>query len=168
MTHAQDTPKVYFDAMLRPNRSLSDPAFTSFMVIVGVLSFMSGMAFLSIGAFPVVGFFGLDALGIWLAFRLCFRAQRQWTRVRVTADCLRVDHCDPKGKSSHVELPTAFTRVELAEPLTHNSWLTLASRRDAYVIGRFLTVDERFSLSEAIRSALKMAKAERYSAPDAI
>lgn len=168
MTDTQNTPNVYFDAVLRPNRSLSDPGFTIFMTIVGILSFISGMMFLSVGALPVVGFFGLDALGIWLAFRICFRTQRQWTRVRVTAECLRVDHCNPKGDASHIELPTAFARVELAEPLTHNSWLTLASKQDAYVIGRFLTTDERHSLAEAMRSALRRARTERYVVPEGV
>jgi uncharacterized membrane protein len=55
------------------------------MSIVGVVSFLTGMAFLSMGAVPVIGFFGLDALAIWLAFRWSFRKQREETRIRITA-----------------------------------------------------------------------------------
>ncbi len=152
---------VYFDAELRPNRSLSARAFTIVMIFVGVCSFFGGVAFLTIGAIPVVGFFGLDALAIWLAFRFSFRDQRQRTRVRVTARHLRVDHVDPKGRARHVELETAFVRVELDQPLRPTSWLTLVCRSEAYVIGRFLTMEERSGLAEALRAALRSARAER-------
>lgn len=162
MPEYDDGRRVYLDAVLQPNRSLSQPGFTIFMVVLAVISFLSGMAFLSLGAFPIMGFFGLDVLAIWIAFKVCFRNQRQWTRVRVTAEHLRVDHMNPKGEASHVELPSAFTRIELKEPLTANSWLTLAYRREAYVIGRFLTVEERKGLADAIRDALGRAKSERH------
>ncbi|MAK59723.1 MAG: hypothetical protein CMK09_01970 [Ponticaulis sp.] len=166
MTEFDDETPVYFDAVLKPNRSLSQPGFTIFMCVLAVLSFMSGMAFLSLGAFPIIGFFGLDVLAIWIAFKLCFRYQRQWTRVRVTAENLRVDHMNPKGETSFIELPSAFARIELSEPLTPYSWLTLAYQRQAYVIGRFLTVDERKSLADAIRTALLKARSERHFDPD--
>ncbi len=132
------------------------------MGIVVLINLISSLAFLTAGAIPIVGFLALDALIVWLAFRMCFQNQKQWTRVRVTADHLRVDHMNPKGRESNVELPTAFTRVELEEPLTAYSWLTLAARGEAYVIGRFLTIDERKSLADALRDALSRARSERY------
>lgn len=152
---------VYLDAVLRPNKSLSRPAFLVVMTLIIAINLVSALAFLSVGAIPVVGFLGLDALAVWLAFRLCFRNQEQWTRVRVTAEHLRVDHRNPRGDASSIELPTAFARVELKEPLTPHSWLTLAVRGEAYVIGRFLTVEERQSLAETIRTALIRARSER-------
>lgn len=168
MPEYDDGRPVYLDALLQPNRSLSQPGFTIFMSVLAVLSFISGMAFLSLGAIPVVGFFGLDVLAVWIAFKVCFKYQKQWTRVRVTADHLRVDYQNPKGETSHIELPSAFARIELKKPLTANSWLTLAYGKQAYVIGRFLTVDERVSLAEAIQHALRRAKSERHFAvPDA-
>lgn len=161
MTEYPKSTVVYLDAMLRPNQSLSRPAFYIVMGIVALVNLMSAFAFLSVGAIPIVGFLGLDALAVWLAFKLCYRTQSQWTRVRVTAEHLRVDHMNPKGQASNIELPTAFARVELKDPVTPHSWLTLSMRREAYVIGRFLTVDERKSLAEAIKDALQRARAER-------
>ncbi len=153
---------VYFDAVLQPNKSLSRPAFYIVMAIVIGINLFSALAFLTVGALPIVGFLGLDALAVWIAFKLCFRTQKQWTRVRVTADHLRVDHMNPKGEHSNVELPTHFVRVDLKEPVTPHSWLTLSVRGEAYVIGRFLTVDERKSLAKAIRDALHTARRERF------
>ena len=156
-----ESPNVYFDALLKPNQSLSKRAFAIVMTTIIILNLISATVFLSSGALPIVGFLGLDVLAVWLAFRTCFRQQKQWTRVNITADRLRVDHLSHRGDLSYIEIPTAFARVDLKEPLSANSFLTLSHRRESWVIGRFLTVDERKSLAEAIRSAIREALAER-------
>ncbi len=155
---------IYFDAVLTPNRSLSPRGFAVLMAVVGAASFACGIAFLSMGAFPVVGFFGLDALAIYVAFRWSFRRQREQTRVTITGKTMQLRHFAPDGSEKRVELPSAFTRVELDEPLSSSSWLRIEHGRTAYVIGRFLTVPERKSLSIAIRAALRNARAGRNPA----
>lgn len=162
MTEYPSSKVVYMDAILRPNQSLSRSAFIVVMGLVVMINLMSAIAFLQVGAVPIAGFLGLDVLAVFFGFKICFRDQKQWTRVRITAENLRVDHVNKKGEASNVELPTAFARVELKKPYTPNSWLTLANRGEAYVIGRFLTVDERKSLAEAIREALSRARNERF------
>lgn len=162
-----DAPQhVYFDAVLTPNRSLSEKGFVMIMCAFGAVSFITGMAFLSMGALPVVGFFGLDAFALYLAFRWTFRRQREETRIRIYSDSVQLDHQKATGKTKSATLPTAFTRVELEHPLRPNSWLRLEHGRTAFIIGRFLTLEERHSLAEALRSALLMARSERY--PDQI
>ncbi len=155
---------IYMDAVLTPNRSLSRKGFAVVMTVVGVVSFVSGMAFLSMGALPVVGFFGLDALAIWLAFRWSLRQQCEETRVTVTAQTLRLHHRNAKGAIKEAELPSAFARVELDEPLTPDSWLRIEHGRQAFIIGRFLTLPERKAFARALRSALQAARAERHLA----
>lgn len=153
---------IYFDALLTPNQSLSPRGFAVLMTVVGVVSFACGVAFLSMGAFPVVGFFGLDALAVYIAFRSSFRRQREQTRVTVTGKTMQLRHRAADGSEKSVELPSAFTRVELDEPLSPTSWLRIEHGRTAYIIGRFLTSPERKSLSIAIRAALANARAERH------
>ncbi len=155
---------VYMDAVLTPNRSLSRRGLTVVMTVVGVVSFISGMAFLSMGALPVVGFFGLDALAIWLAFRWSLNQQSEETRVTVTAETLKLHHRTAKGAIKEAELPSAFARVELNEPLTPDSWLRIEHGQKAFIIGRFLTLPERKAFAGALRLALLAARAERHQA----
>ena len=63
-----------FSAVLTPHRSLSATGFVIVMALVGGVSFAAGIAFLLMGAWPVFGFFGLDVLLIYLAFRANYRA----------------------------------------------------------------------------------------------
>ncbi len=155
---------IYMDALLTPNRSLSPRGFAVVMAGIGAVSFVSGMAFLSMGALPVAGFFGLDVLAIWLAFRWSFRRQREETRVTVTSEALILHHRNAKGAVKEATLPSTFARVELEEPLTPRSWVRIAHGQKAYIIGRFLTLPERKSFVTALRAALLAARAERHLA----
>lgn len=152
---------IYMDAVLEPNRSLSPKAFQLVMAVVATASIGAGIVYLFLGAWPVVGFFGIDALVIYLLFRRSFRDQSQRTRVSVTAEHVRLHHVRPDGTEKKAELPTAFARVELDEPLAWNSWLRIEHGQRAYVIGRFLTPKERKSLADALRRALIQARSER-------
>lgn len=156
--------KIYFDAVLTPNRSLSPRAFLVVMGIIGAVSFLAGMAFLSMGAFPVIGFFGLDALAIWFAFRWNFSTLNQETRIRVTADAVRLEHQAPGQAMRKAEIPTGFARVQLTFPERRQSELTIAHGRSSWVIGRFLTGSERRSLADALEQAIRHARSERYPA----
>ncbi|MEM7492848.1 MAG: DUF2244 domain-containing protein [Pseudomonadota bacterium] len=158
------TEKIYFDATLTPNRSLSPRAFLIVMCIVGGVSFLAGMMFLSMGAFPVLGFFGLDALLIYLCFRFSQRSQRQVTRVKVTTDKIDLVHEEPGRKTKSAQIPTAFARVNLEFPERAPSELQIAYRGQAWVIGRFLTPGERKSLKKALEDAIFHARNERYPA----
>ncbi len=159
----QPTPQtIYFDATLTPNRSLSPRAFVLVMGIVAAMSFVAGLSFVSMGAFPVLGFFGLDALAIWFAFRWSFRALKQETRVRVTAEQIELAHERPGHTVRRASMPTAFTRVQLDFPARRPSELKLAHGGKAWVIGRFLTPGERKSLKDALEKAIWAAQNERY------
>ena len=77
-------PKI-FAATITPHRSLGSTGFLILMLCIGAVSFVSGMVFLLLGAWPVFGFFGLDVLLIYVAFRANFRAARAYEEVTVTA-----------------------------------------------------------------------------------
>ncbi len=158
------TETLYFEAVLTPNNSLTPRAFQVVVCVVGLASFFAGLAFWSMGALPVIGFLGVDAAALWVAFRSSRRTQSQETRISITAESIRMDHRSPAGDKKSAEVPTHFARVELDEPVTHNSWLRVEHGRKAFVIGRFLTPEERKSLAEALRAAIARAKRERFPA----
>lgn len=160
MEQRNDT--IYMDAVLTPNSSLSPRAFMVIMSAFGTVSFICGLAFFSMGALPVVGFFGLDVLLVYAAFKWTFKQQKESTRVTVTNEHLRMCHTKPSGEVKSVSLPTAFVRIELDEAAAPNSWLRVEYGQKAYVIGRFLTLSERKSLAKALKQAILSARSERY------
>ena len=77
--HAEPT---LFSAMLTPHRSLGRHRLSAVMALLGGVSFVAGMVFLLLGAWPVIGFLGLDVLLVYWAFRANYRAARPTRRSR--------------------------------------------------------------------------------------
>ena len=87
-----------FRALLMPHRSLGR---TGFAILMGALLFgwlATGAFFLSKGAWPVFGFFGLDVLAIYVAFRLNYRAARAREEVSVSRTSLDIRKTAPSGR----------------------------------------------------------------------
>ena len=59
----QEPPEL-FSALLTPHRSLNRTGFLVLMVFLSVVSFAAGLAFLLMGAWPVLGFMGLDKIEV--------------------------------------------------------------------------------------------------------
>jgi len=67
------------------------------MMFVSFVSFAAGLAFLLMGAWPVLGFFGLDVLAIYWAFKINFQRGRASEEIHVTACELRVRRVSHRG-----------------------------------------------------------------------
>ena len=86
--------RMLLDLALYPHRSLSPRGFTILMAAIAAVSFCAGLAFFHIGAWPIVGFLGLDVLLIWGAFRLNYRAGRASETVSLSRDALTIRIAD--------------------------------------------------------------------------
>jgi len=149
---------LYFDAVLSPNRSLPSAGFLVLMAVLVGISFASGVAFLLIGAWPIPFFFGLDVALVWFAFRLSYRDGRRREMIRVTRDRILVHRRHPNGGVRHYQMPTAWTRAELAGRGTHAVQFSLRAHGKALVLGAFLSPEERESLADAAATALARAR----------
>lgn len=158
---------VLFDVVLRPNRSLGRPGFIAVMAGVVVVSVGLGTFFLLQGAWPVFGFFGLDILLLYLAFRLSYRSGRLRETITVTADEVVVRRIAPNGRTTEWRFNPYWLRVALDDPVEHESQITLTSHGRSVVIGPFLAPEERASLVRALREALGEANRCYEGAPAA-
>ena len=104
-------PKI-FSAVITPHRSLSPKGFLIFMLCLGGLSFVSGMIFVMMGAWPVCGFFGLDVLLVYLAFRANYRTARAYEEVTVTASELTLRQVSHRGGVREVTLNPVWVRLD--------------------------------------------------------
>ena len=63
--------------ILYPHRSLNKIGFLILMFFLTFFSFFAGIMFISIGAWPVFGFFGLDVLLIYIFFKINFNSGKK-------------------------------------------------------------------------------------------
>jgi uncharacterized membrane protein len=148
-----------FSALITPYRSLGNHGFLVLMVAVGTISFFAGMLFLSKGAWPVFGFFGLDVLLIFIAFRASYRAAAAYEQVVVTASELRVRKVSHRGEVHEWTLNPLWARLERqGDPEFGLEKLFLTSRGRKLPIAGFLGPDEKESFAEALSAALGEAR----------
>jgi uncharacterized membrane protein len=147
-----------FHAVLTQHRSLGPTGFATLMSLVAGVSFVAGMVFMIAGAWPVFGFFGLDVLLIYGAFKLIYRAGRAYETVAVTPDIFRLTRVDPAGREKHFELNPYWARVNLRERADGRTFLSVVAQGREIVVGRFLTDDERRDFAVALREALLGAR----------
>src|SRR3984893_17288839 len=86
-----------FSALPAPHRSLNRTGFLVLMGFLSAVSFVAGLAFLLMGAWPVLGFFGLDALAIYWAFRVNYRRGNATEEITVTPSEVRVRRVSHRG-----------------------------------------------------------------------
>ena len=153
-----DEPEVLFDAVLTPHRSLSPRGFLALMLAIGGVSFAAGMVFFLVGAWPVLGFLGLDVLLIYFAFKLSYRSARGYESLHLTREDLTVRSVDPRGRERCWRFQPAWLQVEMDDPPRHESRLELRSHGRTLAIGAFLTPGERLDLARALRDALERAR----------
>lgn len=152
-------PRIFFDAVLEPNRPLSPKGIAIVLGLVGGVSFIAGIVFVAKGAWPVMPFLGADAFLLGLALRTSVRASRRREHLLLTQDTLLIERIGPKGEIKRVEINPYWLRVEHDDPELLGSELALVSRGRRWVIGAFLGAEERASLAEALRRALADARA---------
>jgi uncharacterized membrane protein len=150
---AEEDP-VVFDAVLQPHRSLSQRGFAILMGGVGAACLVNGAVFLTIGAWPVFGFFGGEALLFYLLFQLNYRSARMFERVWFNRRQLTVERHDAGGRERRWTFQPYWLRVTMDDPPRHDSRLVLTSHGRSLVIGSFLTPEERLDFARALRAAL--------------
>lgn len=151
-------PKI-FSAIITPHRSLGPTGFLIFMACLGGLSFISGIIFVSLGAWPVFGFFGLDVLLVYVAFRANYRTARAYEEVTVTASELTVRKVNHRGGMRQWTLNPLWVRLER---IVHDEFgierLFLVSHGRRLAIAGFLSPAEKASFARALTSALGEAR----------
>src|ERR1700760_3256887 len=155
---AATEPELFW-AELVPYRSLNRTGFVLLMVFLSVISFAAGMAFLIMGAWPVFGFFGLDVLGIYIAFKINYRRDQAREEISVTPSELRVRRLSHRGHVVEWVLNPLWVRLDQQ---VHEEYgverLYLVSRGRHVAIGSFLGPEEKASFAKALNSALQAAR----------
>jgi uncharacterized membrane protein len=148
-----------FSAVLTPHRSLSRGGFLVLMLVLGGISFATGIVFLLAGAWPVFGFCGLDVLLVYLAFQVSYRRAKAYEQVTVTPSELTVRKVSHYGRISEWTLNPLWVRLDR---VVHAEFgierLFLVSHGRRLAIAGFLGPDEKASFATALSAALGEAK----------
>ena len=148
-----------FSALLTPHRSLNHTGFVVLMSFVSVVSFAAGIVFCWMGAWPVLGFFGLNVLVIYWAFRINFRRASASEEITVTPSELRIRRISHRGHVVEWVLNPLWVQLnQTSDEEFGIERLYLVSRGRRVSIASFLGPDEKASFAKALVAALHAAR----------
>src|ERR1700687_1658361 len=154
-----DAQPEIFSALLTPHRSLNRTGFLVVMAVVTFVSFVAGIAFLLMGAWPVLGIFSLDVLAIYWAFRVNFRRAKASEEILVTPSELRLRRISHRGHVVEFVLNPLWVRLDQISHVEYGiEKLYLLSRGRRVSIASFLGPDEKASFAKALTAALQAAR----------
>ena len=152
-------PAPLLDLRLTPRRSLSPAGFRTLMIAVGMLSALWSLPFYLMGAWPVVGFLGLDVLLLYFAFRANFRAARAYELLRLTSLELLFARVSARGERREWRFNPVWVRLERVEDEEFGTRrLALVSRGRSVEVGGFLGPDQKAQLANTFSKALACAR----------
>jgi len=153
---------VFLEAVLHPYRSLPRRGFIVLMAALAGASLVAGVICITVGAWPIFGFFGLDVALVYIAFRLNYRSGRLYETVELTPEALTVTRVHPSGKRESFDFNPYWVRVMLAQASHGRTELRLALHGREFAFGHFLTEEERRDFSNALTGALIAARNPRF------
>lgn len=145
---------VLFGATLHPHRSLSPAGFRVLMAVLTISFLGIGLVFYLAGAWPVVGFCGLELALVYLFFKVNFRDLRRYETIRLTESELEICRVAPDGRAERVAFQPYWLRVSLEDRAGRSSRLVLSSHGQDEAVGSFLAPEEREQLARALSDAL--------------
>ena len=129
------------------------------MILLGAASIVVSLPFVILGFWPVVGFFGLDFLGLYIAFRVSYRQGLAFEVLELTPVRLLLRKVDPRGASREWLFNPLWTGLDRQMDSDFGMQrLALRSRGQEVVIARDLSPGERETFADALGTALAEVK----------
>ncbi len=155
--------KPVFSATLTPYRSMGADANRWVVVLYGVLTTIPALFFFHIGAWPIIGFMGLDIAALWLALKLSRRSGQAYEEVTLFSHALNISSCSPAGRVTTRTLNPFWVRLHLDRDYDDQITRILLNNRqkrpaETVEVGAFLNPDDKTSFAEMFSRALNSVK----------
>lgn len=145
---------------LWPYRSLSLRGFQVFIAVLAGLMSLIGIGFYLLGAWPVLGFLGLEIFIVWYAFKWNYRSGQLVETVAITPHHIDVSRTDWRGRTTTVRLNGAWIKAELETEEKRHGRLYLRQHARKLEIGAFMPPAEKPSLADALNASLARLRYE--------
>ena len=147
---------------LNAYRSLGANGFWAVMALVVAVNVVVGVVFMIVGAWPVLGFCGLDVALVFFAFKLNYRSGRTSETIDVSPQALTLTRTHPSGDEERHVFNPSWVRVRLMQRRDGRNELRLASHGEELHFGAFLSDSERRQFARSLTGALLAARSASW------
>lgn len=156
-----------FAAEITPHRSLGRRGFVIVIAAFGTLTAIISVPFYLLGAWPVLGFLGLDVLALWIAFRISFAQARACEQVVLTCVDLMVRKITPRGAWREWRFNPLWVRLDSETDEDFGMMrLSLTERQRRIDVAGALSPHERAEFADALGRALASVRSGDRRSPD--
>ena len=138
---------------LWPYRSLGGRGYLYLMMGFVGLIFTQSLLFYSLGAWPVIGFLGIEIGLVWLVFRMNFNAGRNFEQISITPWATSVKKVSWRGDTRHFNIPSPWVKASCIKVNGRSDKLILTYHSGQMEIGSFLPPREKSSLADALNES---------------
>ena len=141
----------YLNIKIYSNNSLSTKGFYILMASIILPALFIGSAFLLIGAWPVLGFMGLEIILIYIFFKILFYKNNFYEHVILDKSKFYISYNNKNSVINSVNLEPTWLQVKLEN---NNNKLQIFTHGKAIELGKCLAIKEKASLAITIQEAL--------------
>jgi uncharacterized membrane protein len=156
---------IVFKATLRPHRSLGRRGHMVLFGFVFGVTVLISIPFYILGALPIVGFFGLDALLLWIAFRVSNERAKAYEEIVVTHIELLFRRMTWRGRLFEWRFNPLWVKLLREDHQEFGTQrIALVEGARSVEMGAFLGAEEKADFAGALKAALADArKGPRFS-----
>lgn len=147
---------------LWPYRSLGPRGFRLLILSILGLSFAVGLLFFILGAWPVIGFMGVEIGFVWYIFRRNYREGEVSERLDISEDGTSLTRIDAHGRERTERFHSPWLRADILSAEGRQDKLLLNLHGQQIEIGSFLPPIEKPPLAEALNAAFRRQQGQSY------
>ena len=140
---------------LWPYRSLGSRGFSYIMTGFIGLIFILSLLFYSLGAWPVIGFLGIEIGLVWLVFRMNYKAGRNFEQISITPEATYIEKVGWRGDKRHFNIPSPWIKASCIKGEGRSDKLILKYHSEQLEIGSFLPPKEKPSLANTLNESFE-------------
>ncbi len=140
---------------LWPHRSLSSSGYLYLMMGFIGLIFVLSLLFHSLGAWPVIGFLGIEIGLVWLVFRMNFNAGRNFEQISIGPEATSVEKVNWRGDTNHFNITSPWVKASCIKVSGRSDKLVLSYHSEQLEIGSFLPPGEKSTLADALNKSFE-------------
>lgn len=153
-----------FEATSRPRQALGPVGLRVVLGLLAIGFLLPGVMFMAMGAWPVLGFVGVEFMLVIALFAAHRRhGARAFERVTLRDGRLLLERIDHRGIRQSAVLDAYWARVRLQEGLQPR--LSVTQREAEYEIGLHLGAEERRDLARRLEAALTRHRSPVFDNP---
>lgn len=150
-----DNKKEIITITLWPYRSLGSRGYLYLMIGFVGLIFILSLLFYSLGAWPVIGFLGIEIGLVWLVFRMNYNAGRNFEQISITPDTTSIEKVSWRGNNHYLKITSPWVTARCIKRDGSPDKLILQYHSEQLEIGSFLPPREKSSLADALNESFE-------------